>query len=262
MGALLLAHMNLTLPVKSLFFSGLDVALVLLAGTWAVRRIVGSDVDMRGHIPVAPPLRATAVVCIAAILGVWGHGLVAEDHVAVLGVHVVEVDLVAQPVAVEHAVLHNRDAIAGVVAVDRAGAHAAAGGVAAEDQRVYAQLGQVGVHRRAVEGGRPQLADDDLAGQRSELTEVAEVPGAVLARRAALSGLSPPHHLGQPAALVHHLPFAAKRLGPGGSAEVVGLDQLCTGIFLPDRLHPEHSRLTLVQQRRQVMVVEDVVGPP
>jgi hypothetical protein len=77
-GALLLAHLNLTIPVKELFFSGLDLALVLLAGTWVVRRIMGSEIDTRGNVPAATPLRMAALLCIADIFFVWGHGLLAD----------------------------------------------------------------------------------------------------------------------------------------------------------------------------------------
>jgi hypothetical protein len=78
LGALLLAHLNLTIPVKALFFSGLDLALVLLALTWVVRRMKASEIDVRGHVPPAPPLRTAALLCIATILVVWGYGLLRE----------------------------------------------------------------------------------------------------------------------------------------------------------------------------------------
>jgi hypothetical protein len=74
-GALLLGHLNLTIPVKALFFSGLDLVLLLLAITWVVRRLAGSDVDTRGQFPTAPPLRGAALLCIVAIVFVWAHGL-------------------------------------------------------------------------------------------------------------------------------------------------------------------------------------------
>ena len=77
-GALLLAHLNLTLPYKALFFSGLDMALLLLAGTWVVRRMMDSPVDTRGNVPPAPPLRDAALLCIVAIFFIWGHGLLRE----------------------------------------------------------------------------------------------------------------------------------------------------------------------------------------
>jgi len=77
-GALLLAHMNLTIPVPALFFSGLDLALVLFTVIWLVRRTTASDLDMRGHVPAAPPLRTAALLCIASIFFVWGHGLLRD----------------------------------------------------------------------------------------------------------------------------------------------------------------------------------------
>lgn len=78
-GALLLAHMNLTIPVKALFFSGLDLALVLLTAIWVVRRLAGSDVDLRGRVPAAPPLQAAALACLATIAIVWMLGMVRAE---------------------------------------------------------------------------------------------------------------------------------------------------------------------------------------
>ena len=74
-GELVLQHLNKVIPVKALFFSGLDVALVLLAIVWVFRRMTGSPLDMRGRIPPAAPLRTTALLSIAAIFLVWGYGL-------------------------------------------------------------------------------------------------------------------------------------------------------------------------------------------
>jgi O-Antigen ligase len=78
-GSLLLSHLNVTLPFKALFFSGLDVALVLLAGIWGIRRTMGSEVDVRGQVPAAPPLRTAALLCILAILCIWVHGLLRTE---------------------------------------------------------------------------------------------------------------------------------------------------------------------------------------
>jgi O-Antigen ligase len=77
-GEVLLSHLNLTIPVKALFFSGLDLALLLLAVTWAFRRMTGSEVDVRGQVPPAPPLRTAVLLCIVTFLLVWGHGLLRE----------------------------------------------------------------------------------------------------------------------------------------------------------------------------------------
>lgn len=75
-GALLLAHINVTIPVKAFIFSGLDLVLLLLAGLWAWRRMSGSTIDIRGHVPPAPPMRAVAFLCLAGIALVWGFGMV------------------------------------------------------------------------------------------------------------------------------------------------------------------------------------------
>jgi O-Antigen ligase len=75
LGALLHEHLNYTLPYKSLFFSGLDLILVLLAVVWAARRMMQSEVDVRGHVPPARPLRTAALLCLFAVLVVWGHGM-------------------------------------------------------------------------------------------------------------------------------------------------------------------------------------------
>ncbi|HKC58506.1 MAG TPA: O-antigen ligase family protein [Myxococcales bacterium] len=75
LGALLLSHLNLTIPIDALFFSGLDLVLVLLVATWVGRRMTASDVDIRGHVPPASPLRAAALLCICSIFFIWGRGL-------------------------------------------------------------------------------------------------------------------------------------------------------------------------------------------
>jgi len=77
-GALLLNHLNVTIPVKALFFSGGDVALVLLAATWIVRRLTRSQIDVRGQVPPAPPMRSAALLCLVAVFVVWGYGLLRE----------------------------------------------------------------------------------------------------------------------------------------------------------------------------------------
>src|SRR5262249_10788923 len=78
LGALLLGHLNLTIPVPALFFSGLDLALLLLTGIWVVRRINRSEVDLRGRVAAAPPLQATALICLGTIALVWLMGMVHE----------------------------------------------------------------------------------------------------------------------------------------------------------------------------------------
>ena len=75
LGALLLSHLKVTIPSEALFFSGLDLALVLLMGTWAFRRMRGSQVDLRGHVPPAPPLRRAALICLVGIGVIWLFGM-------------------------------------------------------------------------------------------------------------------------------------------------------------------------------------------
>ena len=75
LGALFLNKLNNSIPVPALVFSGLDLALLLLAGVWVFRRMAGSTVDVRGSSPAAPPLRAAGVVSLAAMLLVWGIGM-------------------------------------------------------------------------------------------------------------------------------------------------------------------------------------------
>jgi hypothetical protein len=76
LGALLLAHLNLSIPVKALIFSGLDLALVLLIAVWVIRRVTGSAIDLRGRIPAARPMQAAGLVCLVSIAMVWGFGMV------------------------------------------------------------------------------------------------------------------------------------------------------------------------------------------
>ncbi len=78
LGALLLGHLNLTIPVPALFFSGLDVALLLFTGIWVVRRINHSEVDLRGRVAAARPLPATALVCLGTTALVWVLGMAHE----------------------------------------------------------------------------------------------------------------------------------------------------------------------------------------
>ena len=70
-GALLLAHWNVTLPYKALFFSGLDLALIYLFVAEAFRSHPQSDSD-RG----APPMALFAVVSLAGAAWMWIYGWV------------------------------------------------------------------------------------------------------------------------------------------------------------------------------------------
>lgn len=74
-GALMLAHLNITFPIKPLIFSGTDVALLMLVAIWVARRMAASPVDMAGNIRPATPLRQAALLCLATIFWVWGFGM-------------------------------------------------------------------------------------------------------------------------------------------------------------------------------------------
>lgn len=74
-GALLLAHINYTIPVKALFFSGVDLVLILFGALWAFRRLTFSRIDLRGHIAPARPLRLSALLSLGTILFIWAFGV-------------------------------------------------------------------------------------------------------------------------------------------------------------------------------------------
>ncbi len=73
-GALLLSHWNLTIPVKALFFSGVDVLLGFLFLLSLVRRMTGSPIDRVGFVQTASPMRVFAALTIfgAFFLEAWG----------------------------------------------------------------------------------------------------------------------------------------------------------------------------------------------
>src|SRR5262249_30346079 len=76
LGALLLGHLNVTIPIKALFFSGADLLLLLLAGVWVWRRMTSSQIDLRGNVAVAAPMRSAALVALVGIGVIWAFGLV------------------------------------------------------------------------------------------------------------------------------------------------------------------------------------------
>jgi hypothetical protein len=67
-GAMMLGHLNLTIPVKALFFSGVDLFLVVLFFISFYRRAIGSRVDRDDFVDVASPLR---FFCAATIFGAF-----------------------------------------------------------------------------------------------------------------------------------------------------------------------------------------------
>ena len=79
LGALLLGHLNVTIPIKALFLSGADLLLLLIALVWVVRRMSASQRDALGDVPPAAPLRSAALLAIGTILLVWGIGLLRAE---------------------------------------------------------------------------------------------------------------------------------------------------------------------------------------
>jgi hypothetical protein len=73
-GALLLGHWNLTIPVKALFFSGVDLLLAFFFLIALYRRLIGSPVDRNGFVETASPMRLFGAVTIfgAFFLEGWG----------------------------------------------------------------------------------------------------------------------------------------------------------------------------------------------
>src|SRR6185503_12332854 len=89
--------------------------------------------------------------------------LVEFHHIAVLVMQVEEVHLVRQQAAIENALLDDRYVVAEGIAVDAARAHAAASALAADDQTVDAELGQVSNQRRAEESAGALFENDHVA---------------------------------------------------------------------------------------------------
>ncbi len=73
-GALLLAHLNVTLPYKALLFSGLDIVLVYLVVIILWRYLVRSKIDGVEHITAAHPMRVLALVSLGATAWIWAYG--------------------------------------------------------------------------------------------------------------------------------------------------------------------------------------------
>jgi O-antigen ligase/polysaccharide polymerase Wzy-like membrane protein len=75
LGALFLMNLNVTLRVRALAFSGLDLTLALIAVILFVRRLRGIRLDRERQVPTAPPLGPLALVAIAAVLAAWLRGM-------------------------------------------------------------------------------------------------------------------------------------------------------------------------------------------
>jgi hypothetical protein len=74
LGTLLLANLNLTIPVRALRFSGVDVLIGILLGVILCRRAVRSSVD-RADVPTARPMTWSVAIWLATVLLLWAWGL-------------------------------------------------------------------------------------------------------------------------------------------------------------------------------------------
>jgi hypothetical protein len=74
LGGLLLANLNLSLPVRALRFTGLDVLMGLLIVVILTRRAVRAGVD-RGEARPARPMAWAAVLWFGTVLALWAYGL-------------------------------------------------------------------------------------------------------------------------------------------------------------------------------------------
>ncbi len=75
-GALLLAHLNVTLHHRALIFSGLDVVLVYLFAVLLWRVYSRSPIDKPGRIAGARPMRLAVVVALGGMTWMWVYGMV------------------------------------------------------------------------------------------------------------------------------------------------------------------------------------------
>ena len=74
LGALLLAHLNVTLPYKALLFSGLDVILVFIGVVIIWRNVTHSKIDGVKRAQTPRPLLILAGLSLAATAWVWTYG--------------------------------------------------------------------------------------------------------------------------------------------------------------------------------------------
>jgi O-antigen ligase len=78
-GALLLVHLNVTLPCKALAFSGLDLILVYLFVIAAVRRATGSRIDAPAGFAGAGPVGWFAGLSLVGAAWMWAYGIARGD---------------------------------------------------------------------------------------------------------------------------------------------------------------------------------------
>jgi hypothetical protein len=78
LGALLLVHLNVSLPYKWLFFSGLDVVLAYLFVIAAARRWTSTRADRPGADPMGP-MGWFAGLSLAGVAWMWVYGIATGD---------------------------------------------------------------------------------------------------------------------------------------------------------------------------------------
>jgi hypothetical protein len=75
-GAIVLTHLNKTIDMKALAFSGMDVLLVALLIVALMRRVSGSKIDRAGRIETPQPLTRLAFLSLGGTLFVFLGGMV------------------------------------------------------------------------------------------------------------------------------------------------------------------------------------------
>jgi O-antigen ligase len=79
LGAILLVHINVTLPFKALIFSGLDLIVVYLFVVALVRRWTGSHIDGNRASENAVPMAWAAGLSLAGAVWMWVYGMARGD---------------------------------------------------------------------------------------------------------------------------------------------------------------------------------------
>ena len=78
-GAVLLVHLNVTIPYRALAFSGLDVILAYLFAVAAVRHVTGSRLDGPSRPGSGGPIGIFAGVSLAGAAWMWLYGMARGD---------------------------------------------------------------------------------------------------------------------------------------------------------------------------------------
>ncbi len=79
LGAVLLVHINVTVPCKALIFSGLDLIVVYLFVVALARHWSGSHIDGHGASESAAPMAWAAGSSLAAAVWMWVYGMARGD---------------------------------------------------------------------------------------------------------------------------------------------------------------------------------------